>query len=332
MRIALTTIGKSLLLCGVALGGGVARFSDAGAQAPPAPLPTLRLDAKLYQVPMLAVGRKTKVPMYGLTADRVQLRVDDGPAFAPTYLTTKADAPLSIVVLFDVSGSEAGLLGSFKADLASWAGTSLRPDDEVEFYTVGQKVRRATPFLAASSSEVEKALDGVTDKTGDDIDPIKAGGTRLWDAMYYAAQDLAGRKGVRVVLALTDGKDNGGRHSTEELMKLSAEHGVALFGLRYDSVMSNVNKAMSLGLVFLDRRFEPVCEQTGGLVLATGAAKRMDTLKEFVTLLRTRYVVEFPPPPGMAAGEHWLGIELVDKRLRAVPEQIVMPKDVGTLQ
>lgn len=293
------------------------------------PVQVLRLDAKLYQVPMLAVGRKTKVPVGGLAADGVLLRIDDGPAFKPTYLTVKGDAPLSIAVLLDVSGSEAGLLGSFKVDLATWAGASLRPTDEVEFYTVGQKVRRQGTFAPASKEGVAATLAAVTDKSGEDIDPIKAGGTRLWDAMYYAATDLAKRKGVRVVLALTDGKDNGGRHPSEELMKFSAEHGVGLFGLKYNSVAAKVMVAANFGLPMLDQRFESVCEQTGGIVLATGAAKRMQTLQDFVTLLRTRYVVEFPPPAGMKAGEHWVGIELADKKLRAVPEQIVLPGSVG---
>lgn len=302
---------------------------------PPTSLPmqTLRLDAKLYQVPVLAVNHKTRTPVSGLTADRVRLRVDDGPAFVPAYLTTQGDAPLSIAIVFDVSNSEAGLLGSFKSDLATWAGTALRPEDEVEFYTVGHEVRRAHPFLPASSEGVAAVLKNVTNKSGEEIDPMRAGGgTRLWDSMFYAAQDVSTRKGVRVVLALTDGKDTGGRHSTEELMKFSAEHGVALFGLRYNSVMTGVNTVMSLGMVLLDKRFDPVCEQTGGVVLTAYSAKRMQALQEFVTLLRTRYIVEFPPPAGLTAGEHWLGIELVDRRLRAVPEQIVMPKDVGMRQ
>ena len=315
-----------VVVCGFLLCAGSA-FAQEGASS--LPLQKLRLEAKLYQVPMLAVGRKTKVPAGSLLAEGVMLRIDDGPAFKPTYLTTKSDAPLSIAILFDVSGSEAGLLGSFKGDLATWAGSSLRPQDEVEFYTLGQKVRRQGTFIPATKEGVAAALAGVTDKSGEELDPIKAGGTRLWDAMYDAAQDLSKRKGVRVVLALTDGKDNGGRHSTAELMQFSAEHGVALFGLRYDSVMSNVNKAMSLGLVYLDKRFEPVCEQTGGIVLATGAAKRMQTLQDFVTLLRTRYVLEFPPTAGLKDGEHWLGIELADKKLRPVPEQIVLPGAVG---
>ncbi len=300
------------------------------AQQEPAPVQVLRLDAKLYQVPMLAVGRKTKVPAGGLTVDAIKLRIDDGPEFKPTFLTVQGDAPLSIAILFDISGSEAGLLGSFKQDLATLAGATLRPVDEVEFYTFGQQVRKQGDFLAASKDGVAAALLNVNDKSGDVVDPMKkAGGTRLWDAMYDAAQDLSTRKGVRVVLALTDGKDNGGRRTTEELMKFSAEHGVTLFGLQYDSVASNVNKAMSLGMVYLDTRFNPVCEQTGGLVIATGAGKRMQTLENLVTLLRTRYIVEFPPPAGMKDGEHWVGIELADKKLRAVPEQIVLPASVG---
>lgn len=309
---------------------GLLLTASAGAQE----VPVLRLEAKLFQVPALAVNRKTKVPVGGLTADQFRLRIDDGPAFAPTYLTIKPDAPLSIVIVLDVSGSEAGLLASFKTDLAAWAGTALRPTDEVEFYTAGQKVRRATAFIPATSVGVTAALAGVTDKSGEELDPIKgAGGTRLWDSMYYAAVDATQRPGVRVVLALTDGKDTGGRHPSSELMQYSAEHGVALFGLRYDSVMGSVGNVMSaassLGISLLDRRFESICEQTGGLMLATGAGKRMETLRALVTLLRTRYVVEFPPPAGFVAGEHWLGIEIVDKKLRAVPDQIVMPPTVG---
>jgi hypothetical protein len=56
--------------------------------------------------------------------------------------------------------------------------------------------------------------------------------------------------------------------------------------------------------------FQAVCELSGGLLATTYPAMTGKTLQRFVTMMRGRYIVEFPRPSNSTAGAHDMRVKI----------------------
>ena len=63
-----------------------------------------------------------------------------------------------------------------------------------------------------------------------------------------------------------------------------------------------------------ERMFDSLCELSGGLVLAANQTALEAKLMEFVTMVRGRYIVEFPRPINGVAGFHNMEITIAGAR------------------
>jgi hypothetical protein len=69
-----------------------------------------------------------------------------------------------------------------------------------------------------------------------------------------------------------------------------------------------------------------VCELSGGIVMRmSDSAALPQSLEKFVTMLRERYIVEFPRPSNSTAGEHGMEVK-IDKGIYLIrPSGVSLP-------
>ena len=132
-----------------------------------------------------------------------------------------ADLPLSVGIVFDLSGSMSGKkIARAREALATFMQTS-HPDDE--FFLIGfnsqpQLLRDRT----RDSDAVIKKLSLVEPE----------GATALYDAAYLALERVAhGSYTKRAILIISDGEDNNSRYSLSELRRSLKESGVSIYAV-----------------------------------------------------------------------------------------------------
>lgn len=200
---------------------------------------------------MNKTGLKTLIVLWFMVFS-VVMRVhasDEGPCF------TEEEMPLkdTICLVIDRSGSMAG-----KALNDAKAGAR-------EFI---KKVKTGTSVaIITFSDSTELALDFTEDKgqLTKTIDRIQvSGNTALNDAIAFAALKLQGREGRKIVMFLTDGKDNRSRYTLSDISKLNLSEGIFIYGIALGDVDI---KALS-GL----------CSATGGKAEYTKISSKLKSL------------------------------------------------------
>jgi len=126
------------------------------------------------------------------------------------------DVPVSLGIVFDVSGSMKGKMDRARESLRAFIETSHREDD---FFLVGFNQR---------ANLVAEFSDG--DTLANKLTLIDARGqTALYDASYLGIEKVKqGRHSKRALLLISDGQDNSSRYTYGELRKLLREAGVQI--------------------------------------------------------------------------------------------------------
>jgi len=161
-----------------------------------------------------------------LTRDDFTVREDGAPQTLTHF--TSAKVPITIDLLVDASNSMN--LGG-KIELARKAAVeftqSVDPEDRLMVLSFNDDLRG----LTAPSAD-RKAVRGA-------IESIEArGGTALYDALYSAADKLADAEGRRVIVLLSDGRDQaftdnepGSLHLFEEALEKARRSEVAIYAI-----------------------------------------------------------------------------------------------------
>lgn len=151
--------------------------------------------------------------------------LEDGVPQALTHFTS-AKVPLTIALLIDASNSMN--LGG-KIDMARKAALdfseSVDPDDRLMILPFNDDLQGSASPVAGRSA-VKDAIESITAR----------GGTALYDALYGAAGRLAAAEGRRVIVLLSDGRDQaltdnepGSLHLFEEALEKAHRSEVAVY-------------------------------------------------------------------------------------------------------
>jgi Ca-activated chloride channel family protein len=197
------------------------------------------------------------------------------------------EAPVSIGVVFDLSGSMTGVLGEARDALRIVLG-DVNADDEAFVDTVSTRPGTYAPF----TRDVESILRPFT--------LTKAGGsTALIDTIYTSVDRLrSGTHSRKALIVVSDGMDNHSRHTKAELMTRLMECDAQIYsiGLIDSSSPHGTGELIekSRGLNLLD----DISSATGGIVFRVSAqrevAKASATIRQ---ALRTRYNIGYVPAP-----------------------------------
>jgi Ca-activated chloride channel family protein len=208
--------------------------------------------------------------------------------------------PLRIAIVLDTSLTMSREQKLEKAKSAALQFLDvLQPGDEAMVVTFSDRVRTAREFSANRSALAE------TIRQAEAI-----GGTALYDAIWKTARRLKGFHGRKVLVLLSDGRDEaasglepGSLHTLEEAVEEALRNDVMVFtiglgrhldrefAMRWGALAGGPNVDVDLSLEEILRR---VAEETGGRALiASSATKLRKAFSQFATDLRHQYSVAY---------------------------------------
>lgn len=195
------------------------------------------------------------------------------------------DAPASVGIVFDVSGSMAGeKIENAREALVRFVQTSHTEDD----YSLIGFNDRAEVLLenTADSNTLLNRIAGINPR----------GDTALYDAVAMGlAQVRQGRWSKRALIVITDGEDNNSRISFKKLRQMLKESDVMLYG-----ILIRDFSPRSIGEIVLDE----LTEMSGGRYFAPRNAEEMSEAFEKIALeLRQQYSLGYTPTNFQADGQ-----------------------------
>jgi len=224
-----------------------------------------------------------------------------------------SDAPISLGVLFDVSGSMDGdKILKAKNALSRFIATS-HPSDEY--------------FLIAFNNRAQLLLDRTRD--GDAVlqklTLVKPkNDTALYDAVYLGVERVTrGSHNKRALLIISDGQDNASRYNFGEVRRLLRESDVVAYSV---GIMNGKDSSSATGMqgqAFLDE----ISSVTGGKAFYPQTDVEMDEIFERIALeLRNQYTIGYIPKDFQPDGK-WRKVKVKVKPPRGLPRLTVRARE-----
>jgi Ca-activated chloride channel family protein len=191
------------------------------------------------------------------------------------------DAPVSLGVIFDVSGSMSGdKVSRAREALSRFIDTSHQSD---EYFLIGFNSR--AQLLLDRTRDSDALMDKLTF-----IDT--KGQTALYDAAYLGVEKVTrGTHQKRAVLLISDGQDNSSRYTFSELRRLLKETDVIIYAIGIVDGHDDGSLGMA-GRAIL----EELAGVSGGKAFFPGTSAEMnDTFERIALELRTQYSIGYRP-------------------------------------
>ena len=322
-RRPLATFAATLLLLAV---------SAVSAQTTPQPAPqssvapapyTLHVYANLIQIPTLVLTRKLQ-PISPIPVGRFDLSLDSGPSFHPTRMRREGDDPLALAILIDDSRDPFNTLPALGDALSTLAPQFLHPQDHVSIFALDCSLVRSLIDATAGPAKLQQGVAAALATSalhGNKSKPACRNSLHLWDSVAYVTSILSGLPGWRVLLVLSTGNDTGSVNKWATIQQYAATNGVAVFGLR-DSLLFSLDYGSAAlyahGIPGFyqpsasnsEDLFELLCANTGGLLLTRPVAELRSNLEDILTMLRGRYILQFPRPDTSQPGLHNMAVTI----------------------
>jgi Ca-activated chloride channel homolog len=222
-----------------------------------------------------------------------------------------SDAPISIGILFDVSGSMSGdKINRARTALRRFINTS-HPNDEY--------------FLIAFNTRAQLLLDRTRD--GDSVLQQLTlvqprANTALYDAVYLGLERVTrGAHQKRALLIISDGQDNSSRYNFNEVRRLMRESDVVTYAV---GIVDRSEGLIGMqGRAFLDE----LTSVSGGRAFYPRTNMEMDEIFERIALeLRNQYSIGYIPKDFEPDGK-WRRVRVRVKPPRGLPRLTVRSRD-----
>ena len=222
------------------------------------------------------------------------------------------DAPVSLGVIFDVSGSMSG-------DKISRAREALQRFIETSH-------TRDEYFLIGFNSRAQLLLDRTRDSDAllDKLTFVQTKGqTALYDAAYLGVERVTrGAHQKRAVLLISDGQDNSSRYTFNELRRLLKETDVIIYAVGIvsgsdDSALGYTGRSI----------LEELAGVSGGKAFFPSTSAEMnDTFERIALELRTQYSIGYRPS-NFANDGKWHKIKIKVQPPRGFPRLFVRGRE-----
>ena len=284
-----------LLLCGV-LPCGLA-LGQRGQQE------TLSIDVNLVNI-AVSVADKNGRYVSSLMKNNFKVFEDDKPQTI-TNFSSEIDLPLAIALLVDTSGSIRERL-QFEQEAATefFNSTLLKGKD------------RALIVSFDSSVSLLQDFTDDLDRLNKTLRTIRAGGgTALYDAVDQTIErKLRGQNGRRVVILISDGKENSSQTSQADILELAQKNDVTIYTI--STTPANFGSPdQERG----EKILRKLSEETGGKSFFP--LKIDDITNSFEAIreeLRSQYQIGYRPTNNKADGTfRKVRVDLTDKRFKA---------------
>ena len=267
--------GSTRALVAVALAAGGA---TAGLVAQPQP-PTFKTGTQVVSLFVtVADAQKRLVP--DLTQDEFQ--VFDNEKAQPIVYFDNSIHPINVVVMLDTSGSMTLSIELLKQAAEQFI-IRLLPDDKARVGAFNDKIQ----INARWSNDRDQLVTDVKD-----LD--YGNGTRLWDAVGTALDELKGIDGRRVILVFTDGDDTESRSmSLGRVIERARTDEVMIYAIGLESQYFN---GQSRVRTKPDAGLRKIAGETGGGYFElTKASELAPTFTKVAQELHSQYVIGFTP-------------------------------------
>ncbi|HWO00680.1 MAG TPA: VWA domain-containing protein [Blastocatellia bacterium] len=183
------------------------------------------------------------------------------------------DAPVTLGIIYDVSGSMSDLTSSSFQALRRLFETS-HPDDEYFIIAFNDKARLVQDFTTSPGDILSRVIF------------VKAkGSTALYDGVYLGIEKARqGRHPKKALLIISDGEENSSRYSGNELQQMLKESDVPVYGIGISQLYMGIGTLANLSGWSGGMTFSPADEPA-----------TRDIYTRIAIMLRHQYVVGFYP-------------------------------------
>jgi Ca-activated chloride channel family protein len=202
------------------------------------------------------------------------------------------DAPLSVGVVFDTSGSMGAKLQKSRQAVAQFLKTA-NPEDEFFLVQFNDRPELTVPFTP-DTEEIQNRLTFIQSK----------GRTALFDGVYLAMHEMTkARNGRRAILIISDGGDNSSRYTESEVRNKVRETDVQIYAIGiYETGAARGRTPEELSGPGL---LAEITEQTGGRHFAVdNLAELPDVAAKIGLELRNQYVLAYTPKNAARDGKY----------------------------
>ena len=224
-----------------------------------------------------------------------------------------SDAPVSIGILFDVSGSMSGeKIVKAKNALARFMDTS-HPRDEYYLIAFNKRVQ----ILADRTRDGEAILNKFAM-----VNPKH--NTALYDACYLGIERVSqGTHQKKALLIISDGQDNASRYNFKEVVRLVKESDVVIYSIGIIDESDSASSTGIQGQAFLDE----LSNVTGGKSFYPSTGVEMNEIFERIALeLRHQYLIGYTPDKFQPDGK-WHKVKVKITPPRGLPRLTVRNRE-----
>lgn len=237
---------------------------------------------------------------------------DNGVEQEITYFSD-TDAPVSLGIVFDVSGSMNGLkIGKARKALERFINTS-HPNDEYFLIAFNNRAQ----LLLDRTRDGEAVLSKLTL-----VNPRS--NTALYDACYLGIEKVTrGTHQKKALLIISDGQDNASRYNFGEVRRLMKESDVVVYAVGILDGRDASSPEGMIGKSFLDE----LTSVTGGKSFYPETDVEMDEIFERIALeLRHQYSIGYTPADFQTDGK-WHKVRVKVKPPRGLPRLTVRSRE-----
>ena len=279
----------------------VPETAAANAATPPAPVNTppvlsahlrpMKVDVDLVLVPVTITDPMNRL-VTGLEKDNFQLY--EGNAQQQIRTFSSEDAPVSIGVIFDSSGSMASKMDRAKDAVMEFFKTA-NPQDEFFMITFSDEPEVVSDFTSSVDEIQNKLIYAVPRKRTALLDAIYMGLSKMREAKYPK----------KALLIISDGGDNHSRYTENEIKAEVKEADVMIYAIGiYDRYASAIEERLGPQLL------SDICELSGGRAFTIDNPNDLaDVATKIGIELRNQYVLGYRPSKIMHDGK-WRKIKV----------------------
>jgi len=249
----------------------------------------IRIDTTLVLVPV-AVNDPMGRFVTGL--DRENFKVFEDKTEQEIKQFSSEDAPMSVGLVFDTSGSMGAKLSTSRKAVAEFLKTA-NPQDEFFLIEFNDRPELVVPFTP-ETEELQNRLTFTQSK----------GRTALLDGIYMAMNTMKKARNPRkAILIISDGGDNSSRYTESEVKNAVREADVQIYAIGIFEPMSSRGRTpeeMS-GPALLGE----IAEQTGGRHFAVDNLSELpDVAAKIGIELHNQYLIGYTPKNAVRDGKY----------------------------
>jgi len=263
--------------------------AESGPSAAP---PALRADSRPIKVDVSLVLVSVSVvdplnrEVVGL--DKEDFEVFEGKEKQAIQHFSREDAPISLGVIFDVSGSMAGKIDRARDAVVEFFKIA-NPQDEFFMITFNDQPQGITDFTQSVEDIAERLLY-----------TVPKGRTALLDAIYLGLHKMhAAKYEKKALLIISDGGDNHSRYSESEIKNLVKESDVQIYSIGiYDHYFQTEEERLGPQLL------SDISEISGGRAFSIENPNDLtDVAAKIGIELRNQYVLGYRPTTSVRDGK-----------------------------